>query len=137
MSFTSRRNGVIACGFKTVNQTLQEKKIYTVIDGFSFTPLGVFDDFDQAKKSGEKITDDKFIILHFVLNSECDYHFNNIYQSPGLIPKDILYVSETSSQYGKDLNDDSKSVIDLEIDPNDSKSIIDLDDSRSVIDLTD
>ena len=58
--------------------------MFTVIDGFTHVPIGVFDDYDKAKISGENITNNKFIILAFDLNKECTYHMNNMYESPGL-----------------------------------------------------
>lgn len=80
-NYTYRNNRVIACGFRPKRQ----KEIFTVIDGFTFEPIGVFDDFDKAKLSGERITNNKFIILRFNLNSECKYYMDNVYQSPGLL----------------------------------------------------
>jgi hypothetical protein len=82
-NFTYRKNGVIACGFKSRQQ--KNKYIFTVIDGFTFEPIGVFDDFDKAKLSGERITNNKFIIIRFNLNDDCKYNFDNVYQSPGLL----------------------------------------------------
>lgn len=91
--FTSRQNGIIACGFKRKQRC--RNQMFTVIDVFTHVPIGVFDDFDTAKISGENITNNKFIILAFNLNKECTYHVNNMYQSPGLIEKEErIQVSE-------------------------------------------
>lgn len=80
--YTSRKNGVIACGFRRKQQ--QKTEIFSVIDGFTYNPLGIFDDYDKAKLSGERVTNNKFIILRFILNEECNYNVDNVYQSPGL-----------------------------------------------------
>lgn len=82
-TFTSRTT---ACGIK--RKQLSRNQMFTVIDGFTHTPIGVFDDYDKAKLSGETITNNKFIILAFDLNKECTYHFNNMYESPGLFQEE-------------------------------------------------
>jgi hypothetical protein len=85
-TFTSRKHRVIACGIK--RKQLSHTQMFTVIDGFTHTPIGVFDDYDKAKLSSETITNNKFIILAFDLNKECTYHINNMYESPELIQKE-------------------------------------------------
>jgi hypothetical protein len=58
------------------------EKLFTVIDGASFNPIGVFSDYGLALNSGERVTKDCFIILKFVLNGECTYKVDTMYESP-------------------------------------------------------
>lgn len=57
-------------------------QVYIVLDVHTYNPLGVFNDFELAKESGERVTKNKFIIVKYILNQECNYTINNVYESP-------------------------------------------------------
>lgn len=79
MSTTSRKNGIVACGFNFKHKNTEI--IYTVIDSNTLTPIGVFNNLDTAKESGKITTNNQFSILQFYLNEQCNYNSNIIYQS--------------------------------------------------------
>ena len=55
--------------------------VFLVIEKNTSTPLGIFDSFQKAKQSGEKITHHNCIIIPFTTNDPCKYLFTSSFES--------------------------------------------------------
>jgi hypothetical protein len=59
----------------------QIKLVYLVIDKNSMHPLGVFDNLENAKINGQKITYYNCMIIPFNINESCKYLIEPIFES--------------------------------------------------------
>jgi hypothetical protein len=54
--------------------------IFVVSDKNSLMPIGVFDTLEAAKTSGGKVTYHNYNVTPFVINSQCKYLNNPVYE---------------------------------------------------------
>lgn len=66
---------------KFVKITEKKKTIYLVVDKNSMQPLGVFDNLENAKINGQKITYHNCMIIPFLLNESCKYLIEPVFES--------------------------------------------------------
>ncbi len=57
-----------------------KKDVYLVLHKNTHEPIGVFDDLQKAKQSGQKSTYHTCMIYKFILNDECKYLTSPIYE---------------------------------------------------------
>lgn len=66
---------------KNCTRNTKINKVFIVIDRNTHDPLGVFNDFEKAKESGEKITYNNCTIIPFTINDPCKYLFKPVFES--------------------------------------------------------
>ena len=66
---------------KFVKITEKTETIFLVVDKNSMQPLGVFDNLENAKISGQKITYHNCMIIPFNINESCKYLIEPIFES--------------------------------------------------------
>ena len=64
--------------------------VYIVLDGYTFSPIGVFEDEKLARESGKKVTKDHFMIVKRELNKECSYEYTSMYRCDRIINQYFL-----------------------------------------------
>ena len=75
MSFTSRKNGRIACGFinrpttNIIEKLDNLKEVYVLVDNVKCNIVGIFDNEVLAKTNGEKYTNNNYKIYTFMINT--------------------------------------------------------------------
>jgi hypothetical protein len=68
----------------TVKNCTRNKRIdtvYLVIEKNTQNPLGIFDNFEQAKESGQKTSHYNCVIIPFRINNPCKYLFNPVFEN--------------------------------------------------------
>ena len=65
----------------TVTRNKKTNTVYLVIEKNTQNPLGIFDNFEKAKQSGQKTSHHNFVIIPFQINDPCKYLFNPVFEN--------------------------------------------------------
>lgn len=65
----------------TVTRNKKTNTVYLVIEKNTQNPLGIFDNFEKAKQSGQKISHHNCVIISFQINDPCKYLFNPVFEN--------------------------------------------------------
>jgi hypothetical protein len=68
----------------SVRQGTKNKRtntVYLVIEKNTQNPLGIFDNFERAKESGQKTSHYNCVIIPFQINDPCKYLFNPVFEN--------------------------------------------------------
>lgn len=66
---------------KNCTRNCKRKIVYLVIEKGTQNPLGVFDDLEQAKQNGQRITYYNCVIIPFQINDPCKYLFKPTFEN--------------------------------------------------------
>jgi hypothetical protein len=65
----------------TVTRNKKTNTVYLVIEKNTQNPLGIFDNFEKAKQSGQKTSHHNCVIIPFQINDPCKYLFNPVFEN--------------------------------------------------------